>query len=269
MPEKKPSGINHNITHEMHRAASGLQPSDACKAAIDEKISTLASQPAKKGENIMKKRNLAKAAAIAAAFVALSGTTVFAITNHRASMYGYSSSNYEYTDYEDLSKVEKKAGIQANVPERFTNGYTFEGAVIETFGELTETGEKASKYKGLSLTYTKGDSELNVMVEPDIGTDGDHSTATETREIAPGIAAYYSRDTYLFVPDRSAVTEEDLKREESDPHFFISEGSDEPETNIYTGVSFTVGTTRYHIFSNDTEFSADEMFDMALEIVEK
>ena len=92
--------------------------------------------------------------------------------------------------------------------------------------------------------------------------------AQEMREFN-GVKLYYSRDEYLFLPvsGEDQVTEEERKREEEDPHFYISYGSDEREIKHPSFVTFVMDDVMYCMLSFDTNMTSEEMLDMAEEII--
>lgn len=81
------------------------------------------------------------------------------------------------------------------------------------------------------------------------------------------VDVYYSCDEYLLVPVGEVLTDEEKERDANDPHFFISDGSDERETRMSSTVSFVMGDVYYCMLSFDTNMNADEMMDMAEEII--
>ena len=62
-------------------------------------------------------------------------------------------------------------------------------------------------------------------------------------------------------------TEEELKREETDDHFFISYGSDERETYYASSAAFDMADVHYCIMTFDENITSDELFGMAEEII--
>ena len=83
------------------------------------------------------------------------------------------------------------------------------------------------------------------------------------------IAVKYSQDEYLFLPasQEGKVSQELLDREEKDDHFFISYGSDKEETQMTSSLSFDVAGVHYCLMTFDTTLTADELFDMAGELI--
>jgi hypothetical protein len=58
------------------------------------------------------------------------------------------------------------------------------------------------------------------------------------------------------------------EKEVTDDHFFISYGSDERETKYVSNVIFEMDNVIYDIGTFDNDISAEEMLDMAQEIIE-
>ena len=71
----------------------------------------------------------------------------------------------------------------------------------------------------------------------------------------------------MFVPADYVPTEEEKERDQNDPDFSISYGSDEKETLIYRGVTFRKEGLQYDLYAMNTDLSSEEMMDMAAEIV--
>lgn len=124
------------------------------------------------------------------------------------------------------------------------------------------------KSSGMSINYVKeGSPDVSVYMDPSTSDFG-VKNAQESREVN-GITLYYSYDEYLFLPasDGESATEEELKRQETDPHFNISYGSDERETSFVSSVFFIMDGVTYDLMSFDTNMTSEEMLDMAEEII--
>ena len=78
---------------------------------------------------------------------------------------------------------------------------------------------------------------------------------------------YDCDDIYLNLPGDERPTEEELQRTETDEHFFISDGSDERYTSFVSGIDFEINGIAYVMIGFDVEMTADELFEMAEEII--
>ena len=259
--------LDDKIREALNESAGSIAPSDFIKGRIDARIDLL--QDERNKGIYMINTKFIKAAAIVTACVALSGTAAYAVGTSQG--WHGSSTAYEYTDYADISKAADKAGLNVDLPEAFSNGYSFEYTNVDEFGQLDDNGGRINKFKGVDVNYTKdGEPYINVSVEPVVGNDDDPSDPPiSEREIADGITAYYDSHEMLIVPPGYEVSEEDRKREQEDPKFWISEGSDEVEHNICTDVRFIMNGQKYLIMGFNLNLTPDEMFDMASEIANR
>lgn len=255
--------LDREIKRELKWTTEALFPSDRVKDRIDAAVAAPAF--GREGEHSMKKNRVVKVAAIAAACVALSGTTVYAVSQANG-WYAYSTPN-EYTNYEDLSEAAERAGLTVDLPETFANGYTFREASVQTFGQSDDVGNHLNEYKGVEVYYENGDKEqISVSVEPIVDGQNVGEDAIETREIAPGVTAYYDSHEMLIVPPDYEVSEEDLARQETDSKFWISYGSEEVERKITQHVGFFQDGQKYLMLTFDNPMDADDLFAMASEI---
>ena len=99
------------------------------------------------------------------------------------------------------------------------------------------------------------------------GTDGDdEGRATAVKEV-DGVTLHFNYDEYLGLPVGEKATDEELMRDETDEHFFISSGSDVRETYYVSSVDFELDGIKYILMGFDLEMTADELFGMAEEII--
>ncbi len=256
--------LDAEIRKKLNERAEGLFPEAAVKERIDAGIKE--AKIVEIGGINMKNKKLVKAAAIIGACLALSGTTAYAV-GHPALWVSHSLA-HEYDDYADLERVEKRTGLTLDLLESFENGYVFEEAAVTHNSQLDDEGNTLNKYKSAYAKYSKpGEADIHINVEPEQTDTGDDDGYIEAREIADGVVAEYDVHESLTVPPDYEVSEEDLEREKNDPKFWISYGSDEVERQIVSNVAFTIDGQRYSIMGFDLNMTADEMFDMAEEIV--
>ena len=169
--------------------------------------------------------------------------------------------------FEDLPKIEEKAGMDITAVEAFSNGYTFEYMEVSEAKTQDADGNDLRNFKGIDLTYTKeGCPDIYIgMDQADMYGDP-HDRDTAVREI-DGITVHYNYDEYLNLPGDERPTEEELQRTETDNHFFISDGSDERYTSFVSGIDFEINGIAYVMIGFDVEMTADELFEMAEEII--
>ena len=78
---------------------------------------------------------------------------------------------------------------------------------------------------------------------------------------------HYNYDEYLNLQVDEKPTAEEWQRVETDEHFFISDGSDERYTSFVSGIDFEINGIAYVMIGFDVEMTADELFEMAEEII--
>ncbi len=272
----------------MERSVEGEVPSGACKREIHSRILKLQEERSGKdqqeirmdksekklsGENQMKKWSLPKMAAATALCFLLGGGAVLAAGKISGTIVS-GRAKVDYREYSDLGKAEEQAGLQFYAPESFSNGYVMESISLNDISDIDEEGQKRNPRKGMALVYRQDiekDSDaskinLDVSGVQDSSEDHTQEICQDSREV-DGVTLYYIEAEYLCVPPDYEPTKEEKEREESDPNFYISYGSDEKETSIYRGVSFRKDGLQYELFGMDTGLTGQELLDMAEEIV--
>lgn len=92
------------------------------------------------------------------------------------------------------------------------------------------------------------------------------SKQTEKTRVCGDITLYYDSTTYKFVPADYELTQEDKVNQEKE-NYCISYGSDQVEIQKAVVVDWMKNGIRYQLIGFDLNVSADEMFDMAEEIM--
>ena len=245
------------IKNELNKSVEDSSPSDYLKNKIDLEINS----QEEKGEFKMKKRFVFVAAA---ALVLSMG--VFAagkITGTLAS----STSFYNYTNYTDMAKAEKKAGFEAYAPESLGD-YKFDGITMVNLADLDDTGAELNKRKAIDVTYKNdaGDRvSLSIDKYPDSSTPLAERAYQEMRDIK-GVPVYYSRIESVFLPDEKYATEEELERSEKDPFFNLAIGSDKREEEASKHLIFDYKGIQYELMAGDN-MDVNEFYRMAEEII--
>ncbi len=279
-----------NLFDSMERSVEGEVPSGACEREIHSRILKLQEERSGRNqqeirtdkserklseEKQMRRWNLPKVAAATALCFLLGGGAALAGSKVSGTIVS-SWANGDYREYSDLGKAEEQAGLQFYAPESFSNGYTIESISLNDISDVDEDGNRRNPGKGMTLTYQKKEAEdpdaeeidLDVSAVRDSYTDPAKESSQETREVN-GTTLYYIEAEYLFVPPDYEPTKEEKEREQSDPDFHISYGSDEKQTSIYRGVSFRKDGLQYALFGMDTTLTGQELLDMAEEVVKE
>lgn len=228
-----------------------------------------------------------KVLAFAAAALVLTGAVFAGGAKIKSSRIGWSSSNYTYKSYEKLpqdEKFEKKFGFELDyeIPERFSNGYIFDGAAKINNYEVYDDGTDSPLFYGIDITYKNGDREITLNIEKEYEDDmsysqylkGDKATFAETYD---GTDIYKSEQIMLLVPEDYVMTDEDKALEEEGTYFFSSvnkenfEGENarpvKTEINCTSAMWNTDGISYYLFVFGVNDISSDELVEMAKEII--
>ena len=245
------------IKNELNKSVEDSSPSDYLKNKIDLEINS----QGEKGEFKMKKRFVL----VAAAALVLS-VGVFAagkITGTLAS----STSFYNYTNYADMAKAEKKAGFDAYAPESLGD-YKFDGIRMVDMADMDDTGAKLNKRKAIDVNYKNdaGDRvSLSIDKYPDSSTPLAERAYQEMRDLK-GVQVYYWRLESVFLPDEKDATKEELERSEKDPFFNLAIGSAKREEDVSKHLSFDYKGIQYSLMAGD-DMDINEFYKMAEEII--
>ncbi|WP_026492145.1 hypothetical protein [Butyrivibrio sp. XPD2002] len=221
---------------------------------------------AKDGGRMKGKLDIKKLGITIAACLILFSVTALA-AGEAVSIVGGNIIGTRTSSFEDLSKIEEKAGMDIIAVESFSNGYTFDYMEVSEAKTQDAEGNDLRSFKGIDLTYAKdGCPDIYIgMDQADMYGDP-HDRDTAVREI-DGITVHYNYDEYLNLPGDERPTEEELQRTETDNHFFISDGSDERYTSYVSGIDFEIDGIAYIMIGFDIDMSAEDLFGMAEEII--
>ena len=245
------------IKNELNKSVEDSSPSDYLKNKIDLEINS----QGEKGEFKMKKRFVL----VAAAALVLS-VGVFA-TGKITGTISSSTSFYNYTNYTDMAKAEKKAGFDAYAPESLGD-YKFDGITMDNIADIDDAGSKLNKRKAINVDY-KNDTDDKVMLSidknPDSSTPLAEQAYQEMREIK-GEKVYYWRLESVFLPDEKDASKEELERSKKDPFFNLAIGSDKREEDASKHLIFDYKGIQYELMAGDN-MDVNEFYRMAEEII--
>ena len=251
------NNFDEYIKDKLEKSVENSAPSDYLKNKIDLKIKSTE----EKGEFKMKKRFVlvAAAALVLSAGVFGAGKITGTISS--------STSFYNYTNYSDMAKAEKKAGFDAYAPENLGE-YKFDGITMENMADIDDTGAKLNKRKAIKVDYKNdvGDRvSLSIDKFPERSVPTSEQPHHEMREIK-GVPVYYSRIESVFLPDEKDATKEELERSEKDPFFNLAVGSDKREESASKHLLFDYKDIRYSLMAGD-DMDINEFYRMAEEII--
>ncbi len=223
--------------------------------------------PIRKEGTVKKRMGVRKTAIIVAACIMVFGVTAGA-AGVATGIVSWNRIDTRTSNFEDLSKIEEKAGMDITAIESFSNGYTFEFMEVEEAKTQDAEGNDLRHFKGIDLTYIKeGCPDIYIGMDPAEMFSGSYDSDTAAKEI-DGVTVHYNYDEYLNLPDGERPTEEELQRAETDKHFYISDGGSDPRYTSYVSTaSFEIDGIIYCILGFDLDMTADELFDMAEEII--
>ena len=190
---------------------------------------------------------------------------VFA-TGHAVSLSSHSYLGDGYKSFSDLDKAEAELGYQVDAVETFENGYRFEEMVVTDVQGVDESGNPVYTFKGMDIRYDRGGApSVVVSIEKPVETQTRTKEPQAVRQVGE-ITVYYDTQIYKFVPPSYELTEEDKAKQESG-ELLISYGNNKLEVLTSHDVTWEKGGIHYHILGFDVNLSAEEMLDMAEEII--
>ena len=211
----------------------------------------------------MKSKRKALIIAIAAVFVL--GITVIAVNSGIASWNSSSSANPEYKTLPTAEQCIKDIGYEPVIIGGFENGYSFkEGNIIKN--DLKDDGGNLiEKFKSVQFDYSKGGDEVIFSQDKFNSEMGAYGSVVST---VGGTDIYYHSYVNKVVPPEYKMTDEDKKAEESGELVFTW-GSDKVEIKTVQNVHWDNGENHFQLMQINGKLSADELAEMAKEIIKK
>ena len=206
-----------------------------------------------------------KIAAIAAAIVALLGFTVFASSVLVRSRSGHTSVIPDYYSVPSRQTLQKDIGIQLNVVDTFSNGYSFKSGNISHNEDYDDGGNVFEEYEGLVCRYENDGNTVYLYVDASIA--GNQMDDLETAETYKGCKLKYYSYTNKLVPGNYELTEQDKKDQRSGKYVF-SFGSSEIEIIEVQGLGVEYGGLSYSFVSTDNGTTKEELIQMAKEVID-
>lgn len=251
------NNFDEYIKDKLEKSVENSAPSTYLKNKIDLEINS----QGEKGEFKMKKRFVL----VAAAALVLS-VGVFAAGKITGTI-SSSSSQYNYTNYTDITKAEKKADFEAYAPENLGE-YKFDGITMVNMADIDDTGAKINKRKAIRVTYkNEADDKVLLAIDkyPESSVPTSEQAYHEMRDVK-GVKVYYSRLESVVLPDEKDATEEELERSKNDPFFNLAIGSDKREEDASKHLIFNYKGIQYSLMAGDN-MDVNEFYRMAEEII--
>lgn len=203
---------------------------------------------------------------IAAAATLILGATVFAAGGIAVMWNSSSSAMPDYRSLPSSEQVVKDIGYEAVLIDAFENGYTFKNGNIINNNLKDEDGASIEKFKSVSFEYEK-DGDIVVFSQDKF----DSQLSEEPGEVIAteqGTDIYYFNYTNKLVPPDYEMTAED-KKAEANGELVFSWGSSKVEISEVQSVTWTADGVQYQLLQIDGSLSADELADMAKEIINR
>lgn len=248
------------IKNALALECGGVTPSRDLKDRIDRQI--LESQ---KEAGNMKKFSMKKLVIGVAAGCLLVSGGVFA-AGRVVSLTSHTYKTDACRNYGDMDKVQAKLGYEADTVEKFSNGYCFGEMTVDDVNGTDADGSVVYTYKDLQISYEKsGEQTVWLSAAKPVEQQVRKGEPEAARQVE-GITLYYDTTTCKFVPPSYELTEEDQANLERDD-FTISYGSSEVQVQKSSNVTWEKDGVYYNLSGFDVSLSADEMFDMAEEVM--
>lgn len=224
---------------------------------------TLAGLPRAKEKEKMriKKRLLAPVIALVALLAI--GTGIIA-SGGIDSIISSSSNIPDYKEVPTQQQLSEELGYTPNIPAEFSNGYTFESAVVGDQEGQDEYGNAVDKHKFINIKYTKDNADVSMYAEK--WNTNPLAGDTPVTETYNGVDLYYTADMYKFVPADYELTEQD-KADEASGKYIFSYGSAEVEIQSSQSVAWEKDGISYDLLAMDSDLTQADLMAMAKEVL--
>lgn len=206
-----------------------------------------------------------KISLIAAAAILVLGITAFAASGIISSWCSSSSSVPDYKSLPTVQQVTKDIGYEPVIVDAFENGYSFKDGNIVKNNLTDEKGSSVEKFKSVSFDYEKDGDEVVFSQDK---FNSQMEMAGDVVKTVKDTDIYYYSYTNKIVPANYQLTEDDKKAEENGELVF-SYGSSEVEIKTVQNVAWKKDGMLYQLLQIDGKLSADELVEMAEEILNK
>lgn len=252
------------LKEALEAACENVEASDDLKRRIDNEIL----MENKKEEYHMKHFSMKKVVIGVAAACLIVGTVGVAASGIGGYI-SYGSVNPDYTDFQSMAKVEEEVGYEVDAVESFSNGYKLKDVHVgETTMQNTD-GTSAGPQKDIRIDYRRGEEQIFFMARKLFtGETEDFGSVPQKTLQCGDVTVRFSQTTYKSVPPDYEPTEEDKKREAAGI-LMIGYGSTEVEVSEHYYAGWVKEGILYSISGFDLSLNADEILNMAKEIIEK
>ena len=241
---------------ELKQAISRITLSPEAKERMMDRLKN------QKEEKYVMKTKKKMVLAVAAAVMIL-GASAFAAGGMITGWYGSSRSIPDYTSLPTQEECVKDVGFTPILKEDFANGYAFDNGSIVKNNLTDDSGSVVEKFKSLVFRYSKDGDMVELSQEQYESQMPQNGTVLDEKN---GVTIYLTEYTNKIVPPSYEMTEEDRQAEESGELVF-SWGSDQVEIKQVRGVNWEKDGTHFGLLQIDGALSAQELADMAKELI--
>ena len=177
----------------------------------------------------------------------------------------HSSWKEAVNQYSEAQKMGEELNLTLQIPENFSNGYTFQSALPVHASGQDEEGNAVKEWTGMNLIYQKeGQPDLTIDMEQMRESEG-YGVGDETFEYN-GIRLVYSKEHYRFVPPEYQVSEEEQAQMDAG-ELIISYGSPEVQDSEIQSLNWQADEISYGLMIFDSTITPAELVQMAEEII--
>lgn len=237
-------------------------PLDIDIRSVKKKVNSKIDSASTERESITMKSKK-KISLIAVAATLALGITVFAAGGIVSTWFSSSSSTPDYKSLPTAEQVTKDIGYEPVLIDTFENGYAFKNGSIVKNNLADENGNSIEKFKSVSFDYEK-DGDIVVFAQDKFNFE--MKLQGEVIKTVKDTDIYYYSYTNKSVPAEYKLTDDDKKAEESGELVF-SYGAEKVEIKNVQSVTWIKDGTQYQLLQINGKLSADELSDMAEEVI--
>ena len=237
-------------------------PLDIDIQSVKKKVNSKIDSASTERESITMKSKK-KISLIAVAATLALGITVFAAGGIVSTWFSSSSSTPDYKSLPTAEQVTKDIGYEPVLIDTFENGYAFKNGSIVKNNLADENGNSIEKFKSVSFDYEK-DGDIVVFAQDKFNFE--MKLPGEVIKTVKDTDIYYYSYTNKSVPAEYKLTDDDKKAEESGELVF-SYGAEKVEIKNVQSVTWIKDGTQYQLLQINGKLSADELSDMAEEVI--
>ena len=220
-----------------------------------------------KENQTMKSKRRTRIFILAAALICLLSITAYAAGLLNIQSYQSGSSNI-FDKYSEINKALAQAGLQADIPESFANGFRFQSAKVQDVDAMDENGEQVLTFKELIVYYKDEQGQmLALRLREDLEELPKDDRAPASTKTVGAVELKFYQDIYRFVPEDYQLSEEEMKWADQPGHY-VSYGADEVQEKIASFLLWTENGINYSLMNLGFDaFEADTLFMMAEEMI--